>query len=582
MSQPSATLRVRVFSKVQPTAALRVRVFSPASLTLDGEFRVRVILAGEDVSDLLTGPVRIEAEESTARLAFFTLKPSGAFTPANWLNQSVAIEYFKGGVWWRRFSGVVDKPALSFTTRLIEFRCTDNLPRRMDDASAEQIAALTPDAVWSRFAFSADRTGWDYLQDRLATLRAGFCLTARGEPKLYAWGTGAPVRTFGAGETEYTTPRLDTAPGSDMINEITLSVQCRWPNLRAADAVWSWRYDGPLNAADLPYFPPSYTVIEEAVADLASGWSNGGTYLEQIPTQPGYAWSASGAITRRWAQDQTDSYSLAVRCPASIATFGALTDVESASMSIAYDESAWDKDGRVEQSDGLDLDPEAEAVLLVNCKLAQCARRIAATHRAHRYTWTTPLDPRLELGDTLRKVTGTRSITGQVWKLLETVDTEAGRAVSEITLAVSFTGVDGAQPQDPLLAPAAPNRVATPAYRLPALATQVVVVPASFTELPEMPDWDQPGWNAELWNTVTEASPSVFSGMTVDRGGHLSFFGTVDESLTLVTGTFSALKRAEFRVATPEVDAAYTDHVDAAVSAIYRVAVPNDEITITL
>lgn len=582
LGQPSATMRIKVYGKGQPSATLRVRVFDPAALVLAGGFGSRVLLGGEDVTERLTGPVVIEGEASAARVATFTLKLAGAFTPASWLNQPVAVDYFKGGCYWRRFTGVVDKPELDFTERTVAFRCTDNLPRRMDDATRAQIDAMTPGALWSRFAFGADSQGWDYLQDRLTTLRASVCLTARGEFSLFGWSAGAVSRTFGPADTQYQTPVLTTAPASQLINRIDLEIRIRRPNLRAADAVWSWRYDGPLNASDLPYFPPSYQVIQDAIADLPSGWSSAGLVMGQIPTVPGYAMSASGALVRRWVQDETDLYTLSVSCPASIATYGELADTDTAAMSIDYDEKSWEEEGRAALADGVDLDPAAEADTLVEIRLAQAARRIADTHRAHRYDFTTLLDPRIELGQTLRVVTPSRSITGQVWKLVDRIDRAGGKAVSEITLAVSFTGVDGAQPDDALTAPTAPGRAATPNYRLGVLGTQVVTVPVSYTTLPTLPDWEIPGWNAELWNTVDASSPTIYSGMRVDGGGHLSFFGTVDESIQLVTGTFSAVKRAEFLLSTPAIDAAYTDHLEPAVSAGYRVAVPNDELIISL
>ncbi len=138
-----------------------------------GIWDVVVSVDGADVSDRLTGRLRIEAEEGAARIAEFTLLPTGGqLALTDWVGAPAVIDVIQDGSAHRLFTGLVDHPRYDPATRQVTLICTDARQEKLDALDAASIEALTPGALWSPDVFDGDADGLRRAEDRLSTLPA--------------------------------------------------------------------------------------------------------------------------------------------------------------------------------------------------------------------------------------------------------------------------------------------------------------------------------------------------------------------------------------------------------------------------
>ena len=179
----------------------------PASIDgLAVSWKLSVSLSGVDISARLTGGVSIDQEENAAAIAIFSLRPAaGSVDPYAWIKAPVTIDYIEtdsaGNVIYtiRMFSGIVDTPMYNVMTRVCQFTCTDNLQNVISNMSRETIAALTPLAQWTKYIFSEESSGWDYLQQRLETYPYTLHLNTNSQVTVKDWRAAAISLEFTEG-----------------------------------------------------------------------------------------------------------------------------------------------------------------------------------------------------------------------------------------------------------------------------------------------------------------------------------------------------------------------------------------------
>ena len=94
------------------------------STSTAGVWTAIVTVDGSDVSSRVVGEIRIDAEESSARTAEFTIRPAAgtSFAVANWVGKSVTIDIADNASGspanvQRLFTGLIDTPTLNLVTQ---------------------------------------------------------------------------------------------------------------------------------------------------------------------------------------------------------------------------------------------------------------------------------------------------------------------------------------------------------------------------------------------------------------------------------------------------------------------------------
>lgn len=562
-------------------------VFDPAQEIGRGWCALRVRLAGEDVSDRIMGDYSVEAEEGSARVAEFSLRPvAGPVSPTAWLAQPVTIDFVQDGLVWRIFTGIVSRPEIDVVRGRVRFFCTDNLQRIVDALTRADIDALTPGGYWSRFIWSPDAQGWDYLQNRRETVRAEVDMSPWGDIRATPWLAGATEKTFTAADILDRTPQVGLTHADQLVNRVTIELGVSLPVLRAGRMLVGWTYGGA--AAPLfsgrPFYAPDIETVQAAFDGLGEGWETTRLLLTPVSGgDTGHVRSVAATLTRRWVQDHVWRYSLEIAAPDSIAAYGDLPARETGNLAYRYDEPRWTEDGVVVQDSDADTDPDQEIERAVLTLLGIGWRRILGTHRDNQVTITLPLDPSLDLAHTYAVATASVQAVGKARRVRFEGDLAKGRHRAILTLSISGVGFAGGEyAEAPLAAPARPAADPDPVLAGPLMHTQVMVWPPAFMTTPPSPDWDLDGWSAELHASVSGSAPSYEGQITVDAAGRItSSTGTLNDNVRTITSITYRLMRGEFKITAPADDPAYIDAREIAVAESYSVEIPEDTLTQT-
>ncbi len=487
----SVPLRVRVVAPtVHAPVPLRVQVSPVGAAVL--KWRPVVVLDGVDVSARVTGVVEIEAEESSARIAAFSLLPQpGQVQPAAWVGRPVSISVADAagtGV-WRRFTGVVDVPHYDVNTGVVTYECTDqrqeviaNAPRAWVDA---QIGGW-----WSEPVFGAALDTLAYAEARLQTVPKALSLDAWQRPRVTSWlVAGTPYANFDAGDVLDGSLSVSLASRADLRNVVETEAQYRFPRLRARTIVTDWRLAGDYRAkGNLP----TRAMIEQAITGLP-GWQlrgkirytappvgsqsfNGGIYNMPADVALQLAIGFTARHEARWSQTVTERVRVEVRNQASIDAVGEARDTRSgATLQVDYDAALWVGDmsakpylSRLTPGDmsadvgGAGTTDRAAFDNAVATLAARGGVAVQAAHRGNRVSFDLALRPDLDIGQTLhvdatladgRRVVA-RAVVGA---LAEVLDADTGGATSRVTLYASGLASVGVQPYDPPVAPAQPD-----------------------------------------------------------------------------------------------------------------------------
>lgn len=567
----SGGLSVLVYDAAGPVrAALSLLVSGPVS-GADSPWRYAVRVAGVDVSDRITGEIKVEAEAGAARIAHFVLAPTGtALDLAALGSAAVEIDYSPpgSGAFWRLFTGRLAEQEIDVASGALACLCSDGRAALLDALDAPGIEAITPGAVYSPTVHGAALAGAALAEARLATLAADLDLSPAGAWRLSPWESAPSPHFFLAGNgiiDESLSVRLMRY--ADAVPRVEVAFEYRYPLLRERQAAPHWHYDNCAGYFRVLGAQPFYltgAIIKSAAEQ--EGWSV--PYLDAVPSS-GNASYAYWTQRRRYSQTVTESLSLSVRSPLAEAAYGPReVRRRRANLVAEFDATEWARDagkppllslpgfgipgeGRLARDDQA-VDGRAVADTAIRALLLMARRDILESLRGSRASARVPLNPRLDLPHTVRVDTARVAAVGRVVRLVHTLGVN-GEAITEFELASFAT--QGVNPDaTPMLAPAP---LPVPDSNLDGFAPMLGGAIARDTG-PE-PDWEAPGFSVFYRVSTTP----------VDDDG--------DPGTPPVPVTTHTAVRSQFAIHLPAIPDADAQPLTLTHAADFLVAVPIDE-----
>lgn len=461
----------------------------------------RVLLNGADITDQLTGSLRIEREEGAATLADLVISlDEGAVNPASYVGRTVEIYYrhWTGAGWDEhlRFRGQIVRPQYDLQGRLLTCECSDRLQDAIEALTVEQVDALCG-GLWSSDLYEppAGRSRWDYAQERMASRAASLQKSVEGDLQVTAWpAAGTPHWKVPVGAVLDQTLDYSPVELTDRINVVEIDLDYRFQRLRQRHLTWEWMHpdiEGDsietgfcvwrVDSTELPTISMCLEATSSAgyPGQISANWvvlPPSGSYCT-----PPVAWVNSftdlvlhGTWTagRRWVQDCTEQYRLRVEAPASIAQAGevirrdsvaAETESDQAEVFTANETFTGPEPGAVQDALEdwvIDVREQSRLDDAGACVLAQAQVQILGAHRGNRLAFSLPtsdtLGMRLEHTPLLEDEVAGRTIRaqGKLFGLVDEWSFEDGSAVTALVLAISQ---GGGEVDDPLALPPAPN-----------------------------------------------------------------------------------------------------------------------------
>lgn len=568
---PTGAARLPLRQRVETTGSAQAGL---SIVTLDAanraeRWRVAVYLDGVDVSARLTGSVRVEAEEDTARIAECTLRPaSGPASLFDYLGARLDIDYVPvsaagvalGAV--PLFRGRCAEPQIDPRSGVVHLQASDGRQTLLEALTREAIDAITPGGAYSALVDDPEATGADYAALRMGSLPASLDLDIGGGWRLTPWEAGVLRATLTEADCVDGSLAISLAPRDSLVNAVELAIEYRYRRDLERRRVLRWQE--PWNFCQgLHYTNPNDSMIEQAIEGTGwrivaapsytrlppSGWVFCGTQaIAWINNQTGVATGFSAEVAKRYSRQVAETYTLRVEAPASITRFAELLRRGRAGIS-ADTETPWGDDVTVPSWDGQDgadyyLDrhndvgragvDDAIAALIARARVT-----ILASHRAHSVRCQIPLAPNLGRTDRVRLQTATLTAEGKVRQVIHTLDLGSGQALTELQLAVSQ---GGGSTDDAVVAPAPPA------------TTGAAETPPRIT------------LTSRYGQTAGAAAYNpAWTGFTGNR--------VPPESLDAPTYP------ERFRISMPEIT---RDPVQADTTAAYAVAIPEDPMTLTI
>ncbi|MDF3932153.1 hypothetical protein [Pseudomonas citronellolis] len=467
-----------------------VPVVPPVSLA----WACRVRLGVDNVTAQLTGSVRIEREEGAAAIAEFSLfLPAAGVDVISWTGRAVEIyfQHLVGGAWVEelRFSGWLEQPTYDPRNRIVACEATDRLQdliEGMDVADIDQLAG----GLWTEDVFEPvdGRSRWDYAQERMGTVPGSLDRAVDGTLRVTGWAAQTPIKVFGAGSTVDQSLSVEMAKLSERVNRVELSISYRFSRLRERHQAFNWEHPEIQGWSTDNSFclwrhesseVPTTDMVEEALNSAGYKLLAGAEMLLLPPTgvycTPPQAWinnydnlllAANVVGGMRWVQPVTETYTLTVEAPESVAAAGEVLRRDGASLESDLDRAddwesaeftAPDADAAQDALEDwvVDLREAERLAASVRCQLATAATSILSAHRANRVSWQVPTSMALgiDLVHSLRLEDRCRA-QGKVFSIIDEFSIDQQTALSTLTLAISRGG--GAV-SDPFELPAPPN-----------------------------------------------------------------------------------------------------------------------------
>ena len=494
----SVEITQQVFTPGLTSVEILQSITDPVALTADhADWKARVTLDGVDISEDITGEIRVEAEENGSRIAEFEFDPpAGLLEIMEWVATPVTIDYLikeAGGTEYsvyRIFTGIVDVPEYDPVTQLVRINATDHLQGRFEQATHEEITDLIG-GEWSRHVFDEEVDGWQYFQDRLTTQPYSYDLDVNGV------GVKAPWLAKVTPDFTYTNDTIDDesvitsfASRRDIINKGLINLDFRFQRMRERRHTIAWElYPGFIDYLGDPFIWPTKSMCDSAVA--GGGWvlesiiyieapesgvynvrreEEGGYYPVAWILTPGFAANYCqgfyAMVSNKWAQTITEEYEFEVICQQSIDQLGPIheefdygveceqdivdwEDTEAPGFSI----SAAETDGIMTSSASIGAPWEGEEYLDADetdiengraemenaqvCAIEVAKTSILNTHRNNHVEYSSFLEPQLERHHTVYINTGHIDAKGKVHGYIHTMDPDAGTATTEVTLSIS-------------------------------------------------------------------------------------------------------------------------------------------------
>jgi hypothetical protein len=460
-----------------------------------------VTIDSVDQSARVVGDIRVEIEEGAARIAELTIRPAAGatFEIADWVGKPVWIDVadVAGGSpsdVHRLFSGLIDTPTLNLELKTIDLVCTDNLQAIIDAMDNATVDALAPSAYHSPVVFDAAATGWVRLQDRLSTWPATVELNASGVPRLTEWAAfGSASMTLTEDHILDGSLAVSLSSRHQMVNSIAIEFAYRFPRVKAECYGIDYQYVDLSGIAqfviDDNWFLRRDSV--EAAIRAAGGTIQSITFtpLPDVPIGTFYprpyidaqlCLGFSASVSFDYAQEIVETHTITVSTPGSIAAIGTLPETLSGALEGVYPPAQTAEQsillfanevsgippmdvstpilGYTTAADvTLTADTDRAAANNAMETLTQVAKmRIWSAHRRNRLTATIPLNPHLDVDQTVDVFTSNVSAHGKVSSVSHVLSVESGQAISEFSLAIcSVSGTGAYHPETPTAPPSA-------------------------------------------------------------------------------------------------------------------------------
>lgn len=625
--QPSWPLSLGVSGQVTPQWGMSLAVLSPSAMMASTAYAWSTLasIGGSDVSGRLIGPVKVSAEANSAAIATFSIRPtSGAFTPASYPGAAVALDYVWSGAGQSQriglFLGQVDSIDIDPATFIATLTCSDRRRGLLYGSDAAALATLLPGSLWSDAVFSADADGYQMAEDRISTLCADFDLLPDGSPALTGWAAKTtPDWTFSQSACLADSLGLVIGSSASLVQQVVATFDYRFSRLRRRDALMSYHWT-QTNLRNYSIGPPSLSLITEALDK--TGWDIGtpnvarprkwyldsGTYFI-VDAANGVA-ELGATMSKRFAQSIDEHVTLTVACAASGCDVR-LNATLSGALACAFDASAWEASstalpvlaapgGSIEMVLDATSDAatgRAAANLAITALLAMARRTILGSHRQHRVTFSTPLNPLINRTHTISLSAQGITAKGKVHQVEHTLDRDSGRAISVITLAISqpslpVPGADSAM--TPPAASSAPTLAQSvlDAHRLNltdvvgGLPSSAVYSDALQGYLCNIPSEFSVANMVTNWGTASmEASGEIYGNGSGQPYAVNSFITPASNySGAIINPLFQPDKAYpwQFRIIPPPIEPSARDNLTIEQAATYLVRVPADTFTITI
>ena len=544
-----------------------------------------VVVDGVDMSESITGGISVEAEESAARIASFSMRPpSGTVSAGDWLGVSVSIDYKtlnSSGIVLtqdRIFTGVVDQAIYDPTIELTRFDCTDDMQNKFESMTQAAIDALITGSRWSEAVFGEYQDGWLYLENLLESAPQAFDYNADGVTGTLANWAAKSIADFSFDTGSIFTDSINysLAPRRELFNETTITYDYRFRRLKHREHDFSWSF-----AVSIPfwtfctYYADAHEMpTREMVISAASGagWKVQTPFQFGVPPESGVmcggVWiisdelrqtlitAASWTAIKRWTQEVTETYTLTVNSPQSKAWLGTVAMDEVASNQTETDSEVWDEGidtpigARTDSQNDLVFDKVDRTVSDNDMEtlIARARTEILSLHRGNWVEGIVELTPTNERYHTVDLDGGNVRGKGKVTRLIHEMNSDTGAAVTHIRVAVSLNGGLGADVDSTIEAPAAPD------------TDPATAAPTSTTSLPTY-------IGGKTGSATYDPDWTGFMGNDVPFDG-----GVTDDQIY----------PRRFRVDTPSVDQTAIDAASGDATGTYSFNIPNETLTITV
>lgn len=535
---------------------------------------LQVLLGGVDVTDQLTGTVRIECAEDGDSVATFALwLGDGPVDALSYTGRPVSIDFIVSGdpaISSRRFTGSLVQPTFDVVTRVLTCEATTRLADAVEVMEIPAIDALVG-GLWSDDVFEPvdGRSRWDYAQERLSTRPASLSADRDGNPRISHWHQNGVHWEFAPGSTLYESVDVSLATLSEATNVVELELDYRYSRYRQRNQTYSWYHpglggntsiDGFINwkgsSSELPDIEMVVGAVDSAGWFLVSAiWGRLPGDITEGPGSPWYnkntdllLWTEFRAGVR-WTQRAVEQYRLTLEIPDAVAAVGPVirrdrvvldTDTE-ADRIWEGGQTVLDGEGVPEQQPvtGLPRRDQARLNRAVTCALNRARVQLLAAQRGNTVSWQIPLAHALgvDAGHRVRMLDQGVTATGTVISAVDEVDTATGSALLTLTIAVSRGTAEAIS--SPLTMPPAPTFTDVPGPTISG------TLPTQLSK-----EWSDPPYDPEL--------PGFAGAHSI--------------------GTWNPENRypRRFAIDTPAIPDQWRDEITATRTATYSVAPPVD------
>jgi hypothetical protein len=443
----------------------------------------KIILDGNDISDLITSSVIVTATEGAARTAVLSFfDDSATIEPYELIDKNISVSYAYGGANVRIFTGKVHEPSFDHDTCIMTITCSDILQETVEPITEQEIEQAIG-GLWDENIFRPYKDGWTTAQERMSTLDSSYDLDPYRNPRITKW-TPKTTEDFliDADSTVYKTPKISFAKRRNIINKVNLTFTASFNKKWQKDQDHQWRTGDTFDKwLSKPYGLPTKKLIEDSLnsftvkyitftslPDATGSYDVDGTTFLWSPTafSRALAFGCSFSVSRRWLQTISNNYTVCIQAPESITRHGELSVQDKKTYSIdngrdwedykQYSVSALAvTDGAGGESDTSDIDYQNA----IDTAIAINNARILKSHRQNTVSFSSPLNPTYDLAHTVRVNLGKIDHKGKISKIVFNIDKARGSAIMQVEASFYLPKIapSTTQQEDPLTIDATPN-----------------------------------------------------------------------------------------------------------------------------